>query len=211
MPRSKSRATVRSLVSAGFSRWPMPGGRTQVSVSRSYSQAAVRSPRLALSAWWIGLSTWSRMKTAPVAASGPVRLSAPALHRADEHAGRDREHGGQHPAQDEHDPPRHGQRRGRPWAVRRRASRRSACDHHDIAVGLAWPLPGRTVGLRRIVEDQHPVDHLAGVRRHERAVAGVGERVDRRRLAGARVEPPRRTCAPVILLMRTVNGRPTGA
>jgi len=35
MPRSKSRATVRSLVRVGSSRWPMPGGRTQASVSRS--------------------------------------------------------------------------------------------------------------------------------------------------------------------------------
>ena len=35
MPRSKSRAIVRSLVSFGSSRWPMPGGRTQASVSRS--------------------------------------------------------------------------------------------------------------------------------------------------------------------------------
>ena len=35
MPRSKSRATVRSLVRAGSSRCSMPGGRTQASVSRS--------------------------------------------------------------------------------------------------------------------------------------------------------------------------------
>ena len=35
MPRSKSRATVRSAASAGSSRWPMPGGRTHASVSRS--------------------------------------------------------------------------------------------------------------------------------------------------------------------------------
>ena len=75
MPRSKSRATVRSLVSAGSSRWPMPCGRTQASVSRSYSQAAVRSPRLALIAWWMGVSTWSRTNTAPARASGPLRLS----------------------------------------------------------------------------------------------------------------------------------------
>ena len=34
-PRSNSRATVRSPVSFGSSRWPMPGGRTQASVSRS--------------------------------------------------------------------------------------------------------------------------------------------------------------------------------
>ena len=35
MPRSKSRATVRSFVSSGSSRWPMPGGRTQAAVRRS--------------------------------------------------------------------------------------------------------------------------------------------------------------------------------
>ena len=35
MPRSKSRAIVRSLVSFGFSRCPIPGGRTQAEVSRS--------------------------------------------------------------------------------------------------------------------------------------------------------------------------------
>ena len=90
MPRSKSRATVRSLVSAGSSRWPMPGGRTQASVSRSYSQAAVRSPRLALIAWWIGLSTWSRTKIDPDAGQRTAQAVA-ALHRADEDAGRDGE------------------------------------------------------------------------------------------------------------------------
>ena len=35
MPRSKSRATVRSVLSVGSSRWAMPGGRTQARVSRS--------------------------------------------------------------------------------------------------------------------------------------------------------------------------------
>ena len=35
MPKSNSRATVRSLMSVGSSRWPMPGGRTHASVSRS--------------------------------------------------------------------------------------------------------------------------------------------------------------------------------
>ena len=35
MPRSKSRAIVRSLVSFGSSRWPIPGGFTQAKVSRS--------------------------------------------------------------------------------------------------------------------------------------------------------------------------------
>ena len=50
IPRSKSRAIVRSLVSVGSSRWPIPGGRTHAVVSRSYSHAAVRLPRLAPSA-----------------------------------------------------------------------------------------------------------------------------------------------------------------
>ena len=41
MPRSKSRAIVMSLASSGSSRCAMPGGSTQATVSRSYSQAAV--------------------------------------------------------------------------------------------------------------------------------------------------------------------------
>ena len=35
MPRSKSRAMVRSLASSGSSRCPMPGGSTQATVSSS--------------------------------------------------------------------------------------------------------------------------------------------------------------------------------
>src|SRR2546429_9756563 len=75
MPRSKSRAIVRSLMSPGFSRWPMPGGRTQAVVRRSYSHAAVRLPRLAPTAWGIGESTCSRTNTTPTSPSGAVRSS----------------------------------------------------------------------------------------------------------------------------------------
>ena len=53
----------------------MPAGATQASVSRSYSQAAVRSPRLAPIAWWMGVSTWSSTNTTPTVASGPARSS----------------------------------------------------------------------------------------------------------------------------------------
>src|SRR5918995_232441 len=81
MPRSKSRAAVRSRLRAGSSRWPMPAGRRQASVSRSYSQAAVRSPRLVPIAWWRGVSTCSSTNTTPTAASGPAssppRCTAP--------------------------------------------------------------------------------------------------------------------------------------
>ena len=55
----------------------MPGGRTLASVSRSYSQAAVRSPRLVPIAWWTGTSTWSSTNTTPTAASGPARSRPP--------------------------------------------------------------------------------------------------------------------------------------
>ena len=75
MPRSKSRAMVRSLVSFGFSRWPIPGGRTQAEVSLSLSHAAVRLPRLAPMAWWIGASTWRGTNTAPTRTSGATRSS----------------------------------------------------------------------------------------------------------------------------------------
>ena len=48
----------------------------------------------------------------------------------------------------------------------------------------------RRIGLRLIVQDEHPVEHFARVGRRERRVAGVGERADGGRLAVARVEPP---------------------
>ena len=70
IPRSNSRATVRSPTSVASSRCPMPGGRTHASVSLSYSQAAVRSPRLELTAWWIGARICSSTNVAPTTASG---------------------------------------------------------------------------------------------------------------------------------------------
>ena len=45
----------------------------------------------------------------------------------------------------------------------------------------------------------------------KRASPVLGNVPMRGRAPVARIEPPRRTCGPVILLMRTVNGRPTGA
>ena len=72
MPRSKSRATVRSAVSRGSSRCPIPGGSTTPRVSRSYRSAAVRSPRFALAACCSGVSTCSNTKTTPSATSGVV-------------------------------------------------------------------------------------------------------------------------------------------
>src|SRR4249919_2590074 len=112
IPRSKSRATVRSLVSPGSSRCPMPGGRTQASVSRSYNHAAVRSPRLKLSAVWIGVNICSRMNTTPTSSrawKAAAVYAAGVLHGGDDHAGGNREDRGQHTAQDEHDPPSDGQ------------------------------------------------------------------------------------------------------
>ena len=53
----------------------MPGGRTHASVSRSYSHAAVRSPRLVLTAWCTGVMIWSRTNTTPTKLSGTARLS----------------------------------------------------------------------------------------------------------------------------------------
>jgi hypothetical protein len=46
IPLSKSRATCRSDVRLGSSRWPIPGGSVQAPASSSYSDAAVLSPRL---------------------------------------------------------------------------------------------------------------------------------------------------------------------
>ena len=64
----------------------------------------MRSPRLALTAWWIGLSTWSSTKTAPANASGPAQRMA-LLHGADEHAHGNRKRRRQHPAQQQDGPP----------------------------------------------------------------------------------------------------------
>ena len=55
MPRSKSRATVRSSISSR----PLEvrdalGRRCSAAISRSLSHAAVRLPRLALTAWCSG-------------------------------------------------------------------------------------------------------------------------------------------------------------
>ena len=75
MPRSKSRAAVMSAVSDGSSRCPIPAGRTQAAVSRSYRNAAVRSPRFRLIAVWIGVSTCSRTNAAPTTASDGVKSS----------------------------------------------------------------------------------------------------------------------------------------
>ena len=73
MPRSKSRATCRSVASSGSSRWPIPGTATHAPVSSSYSQAAVRSPRLAESAVCSGPSTCMRTNTTATAISGAAR------------------------------------------------------------------------------------------------------------------------------------------
>ena len=48
----------------------MPGGPTQERMSRSLSHVAVRLPRFALTAWWIGLNTCNATNTLPVRASG---------------------------------------------------------------------------------------------------------------------------------------------
>src|SRR6266540_1906502 len=52
----------------------MPGGSTHAVASRSLSHAAVRSPRLTLTAVWIGLSTCIATNTTPISAKGAARL-----------------------------------------------------------------------------------------------------------------------------------------
>src|ERR1019366_2532945 len=50
---------------------------------------------------------------------------------------------------------------------------------------------GRCVSLASIVEREHPIHRLTGVRRRELAFAGIGKFTDACGLATARVEPPR--------------------
>ena len=87
----------------------MPGGRTHASVSRSYSHAAVRSPRLALIACMDRSEDLEKDEDRPDGGQRAAQAVA-ALYRGDEHAGRDREAGGQHAAQEEDRPPGQGQR-----------------------------------------------------------------------------------------------------
>jgi len=47
MPKSKSRAMVRSVVRRGSSRCPIPGGATQAAASSSLSHAESLLPRFA--------------------------------------------------------------------------------------------------------------------------------------------------------------------
>ena len=72
MPRSNSRAVVRSSARSGSSRCPMPGGSTQARISVSLSQADTLLPRFMLTAVWIGFKISMSTNTSPVTASGPA-------------------------------------------------------------------------------------------------------------------------------------------
>src|SRR5437588_3534049 len=81
MPRSKSRARVKSSISSGRSRWAMPGGATVALMSRSWSHAAVRAPRFVATSPCRGLSVCRATKTPPTSTRGPAsgwpRCTAP--------------------------------------------------------------------------------------------------------------------------------------
>ena len=107
MPRSKSRATVRSLVSVGSSRWSH-ARRTHARLGQAVVEprggavAEVGADRL--------MDRRQHLEQDEDRADQRERTGEPvaALHRADERAHRDGEDGGQHAAQHEHAPP--GQR-----------------------------------------------------------------------------------------------------
>ena len=159
MPRSKSRATVRSLVSVGSSRWPMPGGR----------DARLGEPVVEPGGGAI----------AEVGADGLVdrrqdlqqdehdaddgqragqRLAA--LHRADERAHRDRERGRQDPAQQRARPTRRAASGRRPSAGRRRTSTRCA------RAGPAWPQSSghAQIGILRNWDQSSPNHRASSMR-----------------------------------------------
>ena len=95
MPRSKSRAVVRSRGSSGSSRCPTPGGATLAPASRSLRRAATREPRFMLIAVCHWGSTWSSTKHTETSTSGAARPSSLG-HGVDQEAGRDGEHRRQH-------------------------------------------------------------------------------------------------------------------
>ena len=69
MPRSNSRAVVRSAARSGSSRWPIPGGATVAPASRSFSRADTFEPRFMLIAVCSWGSTWIATKVMPTASS----------------------------------------------------------------------------------------------------------------------------------------------
>ena len=112
MPRSKSRATVRSLVSFGIlevahaRRADARVGQPVVEPRRG-AVAEIRADRL--------MDRGQHLKEDEDDADEDERhREAPAVvDRADEHAGGDREHRGQRAAQEEHEPPAPGEDRVR--------------------------------------------------------------------------------------------------
>ena len=78
MPRSKSRAVVKSRVSDGSSRCPTPGGSTHAPASSSLRWAETREPRFMLIAVCHCGSTWSSTKQTDTSASGAARPSSSA-------------------------------------------------------------------------------------------------------------------------------------
>ena len=110
MPRSKSRATVRSLVSAGIlemahARRPHAGLGQPVVQPRRGAIAEVGAERL------VDRRQDLQQDEDDAGEGERAGQAVAALHRADEHARRDREDRRQHAAQDEHDPPAGGQQR----------------------------------------------------------------------------------------------------
>ena len=77
MPRSKSRAIVRSLIKSVRSRWATPGGSMQAIINCSFNQFEVRLPRFMPSAKCTGVITWKPMNTTPTNTSGIVSESPP--------------------------------------------------------------------------------------------------------------------------------------
>ncbi len=75
---------------------------------------------------------------------------------------------------------------GRVGRSRRGAAGGVTRHRHRITPSSTCLRAWRAESLRLVVEHQHPVEHLAGVRWRERALARVGERADGGRRAGAR-------------------------
>ena len=104
MPRSKSRAIVRSVVSSARSRWAMPGGATQVEMRRSYRCAAIRAPRFGRHHLMQRLRDQQQRERRTHHHQRPDQRHV-AGDRADQPAEGDRGDGGQRAAQHDEHPP----------------------------------------------------------------------------------------------------------
>ena len=141
MPRSKSRATVRSVVSAGSSRWARP-----VRPHARLGQPVVQKRRRAIAEVVADrrLERRQHLQQDEHDADDGQRpgQAVAALDRRDEHAHRDREQRGQNAVQQHDRPPRPGQGAACSRAASRRTATRCRARRRESMAGFRLQASG---------------------------------------------------------------------